>query len=75
MHYVGVSRKSARWGRGGGGEGGRGGEAALFYLNNLRGVSFIVQAGNNIIKADFMHTKRTTFPTKMKIGILLEELK
>ena len=36
---------------------------------------FIVQAGSDIIKADLMHIKRTTFPTKMKTGILLEELK
>ena len=41
----------------------------------LRGVLFIVQAGNDIIKADFLHTKRTTLPTEMKIGIHLEELK
>ena len=42
---------------------------------HLRGVLFIVRAGNDIIKADFMHTKRTNFLTKMKIGIHLEELK
>ena len=41
----------------------------------LRGVLFIVRAGNDIIKADFMHTKRTNLLTKMKIGIHLEELK
>ena len=41
----------------------------------LRGVLFIVRAGSDIIKTDFMHTKRTTLPTKMKIGIHLEELK
>ena len=41
----------------------------------LRGVLFIVRAGNDIIKEDLMHTKRTTFPTKMKTGIQLEELK
>ena len=35
----------------------------------------IVRAGNDIIKADFVHTKRTSLPTKMKIGIRLEELK
>ena len=40
----------------------------------LRGVLIIVRAGNEIIKADFIHTKRTTFPTKMKIGINIEEL-
>ena len=40
----------------------------------LRGVLFIVRAGSDIIKVDFMHTKRTTFPTKMKIGIHLEKL-
>ena len=28
-----------------------------------------------IMKADFIHTKRTSFPTKIKIGIYLEELK
>ena len=38
----------------------------------LRGV---VRAGSNIIKADFMHTKRTTLPTKIEIDIHLEELK
>ena len=42
---------------------------------SLRGVLFIVRAGSDIIKTDFMHTKRTNFPTKMKIGIHLEELK
>ena len=42
---------------------------------DLRGVLFIVQAGNDINKADFTHTRRTTFPIKMKIGIHLEELK
>ena len=26
-----------------------------------------------MIKADFMHTKGTTFPSKMKIGIHIEE--
>ena len=41
----------------------------------LRDVLFIVRAESDIIKADFMHIKRTTFPTKMKTGILLEELK
>ena len=41
----------------------------------LRDVLFIVREGSDIIKADFMHIKRTTFPTKMKTGILLEELK
>ena len=41
----------------------------------LRDVLFIVRAGSDIIKADFMHIKRTTFPTKMKTGILPEELK
>ena len=50
-----------------------------FDLNSvedyLRDVLFIVRAGSDIIKADFMHIKRTTFPTKMKTGILLEELK
>ena len=41
----------------------------------LRGVLFIVRAGSDIIKTDFMHTKRTNFPTKMKNGVHLEELK
>ena len=44
-------------------------------IPKLRDVLFIVRAGSDIIKADFMHIKRTTFPTKMKTGILLEELK
>ena len=44
-------------------------------LKELRGVLFIVRTGNDIIKADFVHTKRTTLPTEMKIGIHLEELK
>ena len=44
-------------------------------LNELRGVLFIVRAGGDIIKAEFMHTKRTNCLTKMKIGIHLEELK
>ena len=44
-------------------------------MESTRGVSFIVRAGNDIIKADFMHTKRTNFLTKMKIGMHLEELK
>ena len=43
--------------------------------SSLRDVLFIVRAGSDIIKADFMHIKRTTFSTKMKTGILLEELK
>ena len=49
----------------------------LFYVKDemLRCVLFIVQAGNDIIKADFVHIKRTTLPTKMKIGIHLEEPK
>ena len=46
-----------------------------YPLRVLRGVLFIVRAGSGIIKTDFMHTKRTNFPTKMKIGIHLEELK
>ena len=41
----------------------------------LRGVLFIIQGESDTIKLDFMHTKRTTFPTKMKTGIHLEELK
>ena len=44
-------------------------------IRHLRDVLFIVRAGSDIIKADFMHIKRTTFPAKMKTGILLEELK
>ena len=42
---------------------------------HLRGVLFIVRAGGDIIKAEFMHTKRTNCLTKMKIGIHLEDLK
>ena len=41
----------------------------------LRGILFIVWAENDIIKADFMPSKSTTIPAKMKIGIHLEELK
>ena len=41
----------------------------------LRGVLFIVRAGGDMIKAEFMHTKRTNCLTKMKIGVHLEELK
>ena len=44
-------------------------------LELLRGVLFIVRAGGDIIKAEFMHTKRTNCLTEMKIGIHLEELK
>ena len=40
-----------------------------------RRVLFIVRAGGDIIKSKFMHTKRTNYLTKMKIGIHLEELK
>ena len=47
----------------------------LDALTDLRGVSFIVRAGKDIIKADFVHIKRTTLHTKMKIGIHLDELK
>ena len=49
----------------------------VFYysVKLLRGVLFIVRAGGNIIKEEFMHTKRTNCLTKMKIGIHLEELK
>ena len=43
------------------------------YLS--RGILFVVRAGSDIIKADFMHTKRTTFSTEMKSGIHLEESK
>ena len=39
----------------------------------LRGVLFIVRAGNDIIKSDFIHTKRISFPTKIKIAILSEK--
>ena len=42
-------------------------------IDRLRGVLYIVQAGNDIIKEDFVHTKRTIFPTEMKIGIYFEE--
>ena len=41
----------------------------------LRGVLFIVREGSDIYEAYFMHNKRTTFLTKMKISIDLEELK
>ena len=50
-------------------------ELTVRAVYSLRGVLFIVRAGNDIVKEDFMHTKRTTFPTKIKIGIYLEELK
>ena len=57
-------------------------KAIMYYLSSvlnasvlLRGVLFIVRAGGDIIKAEFMHTKRTNCLTKMKIGIHLEELK
>ena len=33
------------------------------------------RAGGDIIKVEFMHTKRTNCLTKMKIGIHLEKLK
>ena len=67
----------------GGGGGGGGGHPApptslilkIFQFNILRGVLFSVRAGNDIIKADFMHTKRTNCLTKMRIGIHFEELK
>ena len=41
----------------------------------LRGMLFIVWAGNDIINADFVPSKITIFPTKIKSGIHLEELK
>ena len=41
----------------------------------LGGVLFIVRAESDIIKVDFVDTKRITFPTEMKIGIRLETLK
>ena len=47
----------------------------LFTANKLRGVLFIVRAGGDINKAEFMHTKRTNCLTKMKIGIHLVKLK
>ena len=47
----------------------------IVIFGQLRDVLFIVRAGSDIIKADFMQIKRTTFPTKMKTGIVLEELK
>ena len=50
-------------------------QALLLRFELLRGVLFIVRAGADIIKAKFMHTKRTNCLTKMKIGIHLEELK
>ena len=42
-------------------------------LKQLRRVLFIVRTGGDIIKAEFMHTKRTNCLTEMKIGIHLEE--
>ena len=48
---------------------------ALATIKRLRGVLFIVRAGGDIIKEEFMYTKRTNCLTKMKIGIHLEELK
>ena len=42
---------------------------------DLRGVLFIVRAGNDIIKSHFIHAKRTSFPAKIIIGIHVEELK
>ena len=50
-------------------------ELTVGVVYSLRGVLFIVRAGNDIVKADFLHTKETTFPTKMKTGIHLEKLK
>ena len=50
-------------------------ELTVGPVYSLRGVLFIVRAGNDIVKADFMHTKRTTFPTEMKVGMHLEKLK
>ena len=47
----------------------------MFDSRFLRGVLLIVRAGGDIIKAEFMHTKRTNCLTKMEIGIHLEELK
>ena len=44
-------------------------------LELLRGVLFIARAGNEIIKLDFIHTKRTSFPTKIENGIHLEQVK
>ena len=46
-----------------------------YTFKDLRGVLLIVRAGTDVIKADPMHVKITTFPTEMKIGIHLEELK
>ena len=43
--------------------------------DNIKRCFIYCSRGSDIIKADFMHIKRTTFPTKMKTGILLEELK
>ena len=44
----------------------------MYFQAKLRSVLFIVRAGTNIIRADFMHTERSTFHTKMKIGIHLQ---
>ena len=41
----------------------------------LRRILFIVWAGNDTIKADFVPSKGTTFPTEMKNCMHLEELK
>ena len=49
-------------------------ELTVGAVYSLRGILFIVRAGNDIVKADLMHTKRTTFPTETRIGIHLEEL-
>ena len=48
-----------------------------YHITSAKGCGFlfIAQAGNDIIKADRMHTKRIAFPTKMKIGMHLGELK
>ena len=52
-------------------------DSFLFYksVNCQEVFKFFVRELNDKIKTDFIHTKRTTFPTKMKINIRLEELK
>ena len=49
--------------------------SSWYILKDLSYVLFVVRAGNDIMKGDFIHTKRTTFSAKMKVGICLEELK
>ena len=50
-------------------------EVQLIAKEQIKRCLFIVRAGNDIIKADFMHSKRSNVLTETKIGIHLEELK